>query len=226
VGLLFAFILNHLINIKQEITILDIAVGTGNLLTSIANHLKIQQLTLLGIENNELLVQVAKANADMQYHQIDLFFQDTLQHAFPTVDFVIGDLDNYQYTNDKYQSKLYQLGIRDFSYLAIEKQIQSGHDQTYYVFLISNDFFKNTGNKEMKQVIDEYTDMLGLIILPESMFLDSNKSKSILLLKNKTNQKIATQTLELIHLPSSDNESSFSKALIQLSKWLLNLNRE
>jgi site-specific DNA-methyltransferase (adenine-specific) len=226
IGLLFAFIIKHLANIKQEITILDIVAGTGNLLTTIANHIEVEQLSLLGIENNELLVQVAKANADMQYHHIDLFFQDTLQHIFPTVDFVIGDLDQYQYANDKYQSPLYQLGIRDFSYLAIEKHIQSGHDQTYYLFLIYNDFFRNEGNKEMKQVIDEFTDMLGLIVLPESMFLDSSKSKSILILKHKVDLATVARNLELIHLPSSYDHILFEKAMIQLGEWLMSINHK
>lgn len=221
IALMFAFIIKGIFNNKNELSILDLAVGTGNLLLSIANHIESKEVTLTGIEHNELLIQVAKANADMQYHEIDLFFQDALQHTFLAPDIIIADFDTYEYNNNQYQSKLYQLGVRDFPYLAIEKHLGSGHEGTFHLYLIPNDFFSRPHSQEMKQLMDEYCEMLALIVLPNSMFVDQSKSKSMLLLKNKPTNTKAKRQCEVIHLPSSEHVESFSKVLQYISALLV-----
>lgn len=221
IALLFAFIIKGLFNNQSELSILDLTVGTGNLLLSIANHIESKEVTLTGIEHNELLIQVAKANADMQYHEIDLFFQDALQHTFLTPDMIVADFDSYEYNNNQYQSKLYQLGVRDFSYLAIERHLGSGHEGTFHLYLIPNDFFSKPHSQEMKRLMDEYCEMLAFIVLPNTMFVDPSKSKSILLLKNKPFQTTTKRQCEVIHLPSSEYVESFSKVLQYINALLV-----
>lgn len=221
IALLFAFIIKGLFNNQSELSILDLTVGTGNLLLSIANHIESKEVTLTGIEHNELLIQVAKANADMQYHEIDLFFQDALQHTFLTPDMIVADFDSYEYNNNQYQSKLYQIGVRDFSYLAIERHLGSGHEGTFHLYLIPNDFFSKPHSQEMKRLMDEYCEMLAFIVLPNTMFVDPSKSKSILLLKNKSSSTKAKRQCEVIHLPSSEYVESFSKVLQYINALLV-----
>jgi site-specific DNA-methyltransferase (adenine-specific) len=220
IALLFAFIIKQLMNKRSDINILDVALGTGNLLLSIANHLQTDHIGMVGIENNESLVKLAKANADMQYHNIDIYFQDTLQSTFRNIDFVIGDLDSYLYEDPKYQSYLIDNGVRDFPYLAIENHLKSGYEESYYIFLIPNDFFSKKGNIESKQVIDTYAKMLGLIVLPPAMFVSKEKGKSILILKNKSNDDSINTSLEVFNLPSMSDSELFTSTLTQIGVWL------
>jgi len=220
VGLIFAFIIKHLMRDRAELCILDVTLGTGNLLTTIANHLDINDLTLMGTENDERMVRIAKANADMQDHFVDVFHQDTLQHTFRLPDVILGDLDDYDYISDNYNSFLYAKGIRHFPYLVIEHHLQSGYESSFFMFLISNDFFQRSGNKEIKEAIEEMAHMLGLIVLPETMFVSPEKAKSILLLRKKEEHENTTIPIEVFHLPSSSEIQWFRETMFALGNWL------
>ena len=62
---------------KETITMLDPAVGTGNLLLTVMNLIG-DQVTGAGIELDDLLIQLAAASADLQQQPVALYHQNAL----------------------------------------------------------------------------------------------------------------------------------------------------
>ena len=92
VSFIIGYIIDSYFKNQKEVNILDVEVGTGNMITTISNFIK-NETNLIGVENNKLLVNLCKANCEMQNNEISLYFQDTLTKLIETVDVAIGDLD-------------------------------------------------------------------------------------------------------------------------------------
>ena len=81
IAMVMGYIVIRLVESQNQLTILDPAVGTANLLTTIINQLTAathEKVAAIGIDNDESLLSVADINTTLQRSSVTLMHQDAL----------------------------------------------------------------------------------------------------------------------------------------------------
>lgn len=165
---------------KGKISILDTLLGTSNTLQTISNNLSFDS-ELIGIEKEDYLVKLSQISCNLQNNEMKIYYQDALKDIYDLVDVVVADFNNCKIDETDYSSYLYDLGIRYFPYLVIEKRINNIKDDGYFIFLIDNDFFSADYNQKFKEFLLDKATLMALIVLPQNMVIEGQIGKSILI---------------------------------------------
>jgi site-specific DNA-methyltransferase (adenine-specific) len=221
VGMVMGYLVNKFIN-KPSFRLLDPAVGTGNLLTTVLNQLS-SSVNSIGVDIDDLLLKLAYVNANLQEHPIELFNQDSLEPLFiDPVDAVIADLPVGFYPNDV-RADDYQLKANDgHSYahhLFIEQSVRHTNPGGYLFFVIPNGLFESEQAGQLREFFKENIIVQGLLQLPLNMFNNKNAAKSILVLQKQGEGVTAPKQALLVDLPNLSNAVEMDKILTKLEKW-------
>lgn len=200
---LFSFIIEKLFEGRSlDVSIMDVEVGSGNLLNSISNYVSFNTL-LYGVENNEMMVKICQANCDTQGNDAVIYYQDTLHYINDIVDVVVGDIDSVYVSNNYMPYKI------------INKYLNNLGDDGYFIYLIENDFFSKNEISEFKNEFNGT--FLGLIVLPDELFNTNHVGKSILI---GTNRKMTEVDMMILKLTGLKNKEKFSNEIKELEKWI------
>ncbi|MBM7653155.1 class I SAM-dependent methyltransferase [Neobacillus cucumis] len=221
IGMLFGYLVEKFIK-KPAFRLLDPAVGTGNLLTTVLNHSN-KQISAVGVEIDDILIKLAYVNANLQGHPIQFFNQDSLESLFiEPVDSVIADLPIGYYPNDIRAADYELKSDKGHSYshhLFIEQSVRHTNPGGYLFFLVPNGLFESEQAAALHEYIKEHVYIQGLLQLPTSIFKNKNSAKSILILqKNGEGIQPPKQAL-LVNLPSLSNAYEMDKMLTKMEKW-------
>lgn len=206
IGYLFTFIIQNLFEKEinkekmERISILDINLGTSNLINLIANNLNFESV-LTGIEIDEGYAYVASAFSDLQGNELTVYRNSCLDYMQLSANVIIGDLDCV-YQDGKY-----------LPYEAILKYQNTTVDRSFMIFLVDNDFFNQ---KELVDFKNRFKGtIIGLISLDPSLF--KKKSKSILIISPKKYKQVDTLATML---PPAKDEIKYREALVDIKNWL------
>jgi site-specific DNA-methyltransferase (adenine-specific) len=221
VGMLVGYLVEKFIE-KPSFRLLDPAVGTGNLLTTVVNHSH-KQITSIGVEIDDILIKLAYVNANLQGHPIQFFNQDSLESLFiDPVDAVIADLPVGYYPNDL-RAADYQLKSDDgHSYshhLFIEQSVRHTNPGGYLFFLVPNGLFESDQAPQLHEYIKDHLFIQGLLQLPTSIFKNKSSAKGILILQKKGENIQPPKQALLVNLPSLSNAYEMDKILTKMEKW-------
>jgi len=221
VGMLVGYLVNKFIK-QPEFRLLDPAVGTGNLLTTVLNQLH-REVGSIGVEIDDLLIKLAYVNANLQEHPVQLFNQDSLEPLFiDPVDVVIGDLPVGYYPND-IRAADYQLhpsiGHAYSHHLFIEQSIRHTKPGGYLFFIIPNGLFESEQAAQLHEFFKENIVIQALLQLPTSMFKNKNAAKSILVLQKQGEGVKPPKQALLVDLPSLSNVAEMDNILSKLEIW-------
>lgn len=221
VGLLVGYLVERFIKLSS-FRLLDPAVGTGNLLTTVLNHLN-KKVDAIGVEVDDLLIKLAYVNANLQEHSIQLFNQDSLEPLFiDPVDAVIADLPVGFYPNDV-RAADYQLKAREgHSYahhLFLEQSVRHTMPGGYLFLVIPNGLFESEQAAELHDFIKENVIIQGLLQFPISMFKNKNAAKSILILQKKGEGVTPPKQALLVDLPSLSRANEMDRILSKIEIW-------
>jgi site-specific DNA-methyltransferase (adenine-specific) len=214
----------------QKMTLLDPAIGTGNLLTAVLNHQPDKQLEAFGIDVDDLLVKLAYNNANLQEQALSLFNQDSLSNLFmEPVDVVVSDLPVGYYPNDEnaanYKLKA-SVGHSYAHYLFIEQSLRYTKPGGFLFFLVPNFMFEEEEAKRVNAFIKEEGYIQGMLQLPETMFQNKNHAKSILVLQKKGIGVEPPKEALLVNLPSFSNMQAMEKMMGQINHWFAEKNKQ
>ncbi len=200
------YIIAYLINVyyqnQKEINVLDVEVGTGNLINAVSNFVN-TKTNLFGVENNKLLIDLCKANTEIQNNEISLYFQDVLSTIFEKVDVAVGDLDGYV-KDEKY-----------YPYEIILNYLKNINDNGLFIYLIENDFFSQTQLNDFKTKFKGT--FLGLIVLPSELFNKQHKGKSILIGSPKQFKNFEMMVMQMA---SINDKEKFYNNITELQQWI------
>ena len=221
VGMLVGYLVDRFMD-KPSFRLLDPAVGTGNLLTTVLNHVH-KNISSVGVEIDDILIKLAYVNANLQEHPVQLFNQDSLEPLFiDPVEAVIADLPIGFYPND-IRAADYQLkALEGHSYshhLFIEQSVRHTLPGGYLFFLIPNGLFESEQAPQLHEYIKENLIIQGLLQLPTSMFKNKNSAKSILVLQKKGEGVKPPKQALLVNLPSLSSAVGMDKILSKIEKW-------
>lgn len=226
VSLFVSYLVNKLAGAKDQLTILDPAIGTANLFTAVLNQLTGKQVTGFGIEVDDLLLKLSFVNANLQEHQIELFNQDSLQDLFiDPVDMVVCDLPVGYYPNamsaQKFELKS-ETGHSLAHHLFIEQSFTYTKPGGMLVLLVPNLLFEGDQAKALHDFIKKEGNILGLLQLPSSMFKKKEHAKSVFILqKNGPEVSLPKQAL-LAELPSFSNKKAMEGMIQRIDQWFAN----
>jgi site-specific DNA-methyltransferase (adenine-specific) len=223
VSLFVSYLFNKFTEEKEALTILDPAVGTGNLLTAVLNHAGEKKVQGFGIEVDELLLRLAFVNANLQKHGIEFFNQDSLAPLYiDPVDAVLCDLPVGYYPNELRADDFVLKADSGLSYahhLFIEQSINYTKEGGFLFFLIPNFLFESDQAPKLHAFLKEHVYIQGVLQLPISMFKNEKNAKSIFVLQKKgANVKSPKQAM-LVELPSFTNMQAMENVVSQINRW-------
>lgn len=212
IGIFTAYLVDKLFEPNREIIILDPLVGTGNLLTTIGNHLK-RKTMLIGIENQPEQYGLARVMLDMMDYGDEVYFQDSLIFWNLEADLIVCDFSYDEELDGHY-----------FPYEVIRHHRYNLKPEGYFVGVIYNDFFDKSESETFRKELLVHFDILGLIKLPDSLF--KSIGKSIILFQKKGEETSEEKQFLLADIPSFEEEAPFQKALLKINQWFENILRK
>ncbi|QDQ08143.1 class I SAM-dependent methyltransferase [Bacillus sp. BD59S] len=224
VGMFMSYLFHQFMQGQNEITVLDPAIGTGNLMTTVFNSAK-EGLTMsgFGVEVDEVLIKLALVNANLQKHAIEFFHQDGLAPLYiDPVDAVVSDLPVGYYPNEigasEYKLKADE-GMSYAHHLFIEQSVKHTKEGGYLFFLVPNFIFESDQAPKLHAFIKETCFIQGLLQLPVSMFKNEKNAKSIFVLQKKGPSVTMPKQALLVELPKFSNMKAMEDIMDQLNTW-------
>lgn len=224
IGLMISYFTTKFITDRKNVKILDPAVGTGNLLSTVMNaYGNSVDIQAYGVDVDELLIKLAYIGANLQKQEIEFFYQDSLEPLFiDPVDLVVCDLPVGYYPNDV-QAAEYELNSKNghafAHHLFIEQSIKHTKPGGYLFFLVPNGLFETKEAQELQRFLKEKVYIQGVLQLPLSIFKDKNAAKSILILQKKKEGIKPPSEVLLATLPKLTNKEALDKMMVGVDKW-------
>jgi site-specific DNA-methyltransferase (adenine-specific) len=224
VGMLIGFLVKKFMG-KPSFTLLDPAVGAGNLLLTVLNHLQSEEMKAIGIDVDDLLIKLAYVNANMQMHSVQFFNQDSLEPLYvDPADAVVCDLPVGYYPNDVRAAE-YELSANEghsfAHHLFIEQSVRHTKDGGYLFLIIPNGLFESEQAPKLNEFLKEKVIIQGLLQLPPTMFKTKQLAKSILILQKKGSEVSVPKQALLVKLPSLSNQKAVENILAQIDDWIV-----
>ncbi|MBQ6449193.1 MAG: class I SAM-dependent methyltransferase [Bacillus sp. (in: Bacteria)] len=222
IGILFGYLVQKFY-VKEDLRLLDLAVGTGNLLTTVMNYQQGKNLAAYGVDIDDLLLQLALVNANLQEQQVEFYNQDSLEHLFiDPVDVVVSDLPVGYYPNDVRANEFKVKAENGHTYahhLFIEQSMNYLKPGGYAFFVIPNNLFESEQADKLHEYIKEEVHIQGILQLPETLFKNKQSAKSILILQKKGNNIVAPKQV-LAKVPRLSNMPAMEKVLSEMDTWI------
>ncbi|EUJ33287.1 adenine-specific methyltransferase [Listeria floridensis FSL S10-1187] len=228
IGFILAYLVEKAVEGKKQISVLDPAVGTGNLLTTLVNQLKLHsgdkiEVAATGVEVDDLLISLALVGSDLERVEMTLLHQDGLANLLvDPVDVVISDLPVGYYPDDN-RAEDYELRREDghsyAHFLFIEQGMRYTKPGGYLFFIVPENMFGTEDFAKLDRYIKKYGFLEGIIKLPESLFQSEKARKSILILQKNGEGVKAPKEVLLANLTSLTDPHTTAPILAQIEKW-------
>ncbi|KOP72684.1 DNA methylase [Lysinibacillus sp. FJAT-14745] len=224
-GLLVGYFVEQLFAERLEtekISILDPAVGTGNLLLTVMNLLD-GKIEATGVEVDELLIRIAAATAELTEQPVSLFRQDALQDLLVNpADAVVCDLPVGYYPNEDVALDYELCASEGMSYahhLFIEQSINYTKDGGYLFFLAPTHLFESEQSKQLHKYIQKHAWIQAIIQLPDTMFANKALEKSIVILQKQGKEFKAPKEVLLAKVPNMQNKQALAMFFEKVKMW-------
>lgn len=226
ISYLIAILVNNIINkiSKDEISILDLSVGSGNLLFALFNQIdQTKHFNLTGIDNDDSLISVGSISSEMQDIDVDLIHQDaTAQILKDGFDFVISDLPVGYYPIDEnvknYQTKASK-GHSYVHHLLIEQSINKLNEAGFGLFLVPSNIFETEESRKLLAFIQDNAYLQSIINLPSDLFMNQSARKSLIIIQKHGQNAKQVKKVMLGELPSFKESEQVKKFIAQLVNW-------
>ncbi|MFC5542398.1 class I SAM-dependent methyltransferase [Ureibacillus suwonensis] len=224
-GLLITYFVEQFYEEKLQngmISILDPALGTGNLMFTIMNQLD-GKILAAGVEVDELLIQLASEIAELIEQPIELYHQDALRPLLiEPADLVVCDLPVGYYPNDEV-AKDYELCAKnEMSYahhLYIEQSLRYTKEGGYLIFLIPATLFESGQAEMLHKFLKKHAWIQAVIQLPENIFKSKQHEKSLFILQKKSDQLRPPKEVLLAKVPNMSNKQALSLFFEKIRMW-------
>lgn len=212
---------------QQDIKILDPTVGMGNLLATVVTGLQAAErnVTAFGVENDDLLIELAAVNSEWLQETTQYFHQDALQPLLlEPVDAVIADLPVGYYPNDNRAkefkvSELVKEGHVYAHHLLIEASFKYLKEGAWGMYIVPANLFASEQAKAFTWWFQEEAYLQSFITLPKNLFKNPEAQKAVLLLQKPGGQAKQAQEVLLAQVPSLNDMDKLQKFFQQFSAW-------
>ncbi|MGD9964237.1 MAG: class I SAM-dependent methyltransferase [Candidatus Izemoplasmatales bacterium] len=199
-GIFISYLVNKFYD-KDDLLIFDPLVGTGNLLSGLANNLE-KQVALVGVENDMMFYKLSQALLGMLEYGNDIYYQDILSFNNLESDLSVTDFSGVE------QEKIYDIIKHIYSLLK---------EDSFFISIIDNTFFDDEKIRDFIYEVKDKWHFFGMIVLPESIF--KNNHKSIFILQKIGKNFIKPEKFLVADLPDFSDQTEMVKVINQLNEW-------
>ncbi len=219
IGFILTFLLDNLVTSK-EVTVLEIGSGTGNLAQTILNHSQ-KKLDYLGIEVDDLLIDLSASMADVMESQISFAQGDAVRpQILKESQVIISDLPIGYYPDDAIAQRYQVASHQEHTYahhLLLEQSLKYLEKDGYAIFLAPNNLLTSPQSDLLKKWLQGQAIILAMIALPETLFGAKNMAKSIFVLQKKKDVAQETFVYPLVDLQDAKALQDFTQ---NFKKWV------
>lgn len=228
IGMLLGHIANKLTEDREETTILDPTVGTGNLLFTVMNGME-NPVTAFAVEIDELLVRLAAVVAELLEQPATFLVQDALRPLFiDPVDLVVSDLPVGYYPDDENGLNYALMPEEGHAYahhLFIEQSLNHMKPGGYGLFIIPANLFESEHAPQLHIFLKEKSLIRAVIQLPSALFQSKVHEKSLLILQKPSEQIKSTPEVLLAKVPDMKNKQAMGRFLQDVDEWAIKENK-
>lgn len=224
IGYLMVYLIEQLVTTK-ELRLLDPAVGTGNLLSTVTLNLELagRKVESIGIDIDDLLLKIASLNAEWFEMPLHLFHQDAVQPLLTEpVDVVISDLPIGYYPLDEQVVTFKTHHDNDHSYahhVLIESAMRCLKEDGFGLFLVPANLLSSEQSADLKRWLNEDVYIQAMLQLPSALFKSEHSQKNILVLQNRNNQTQKAKETLIAELPSLRDMDRVKYFFNQFKEW-------
>lgn len=229
IGVLIEYFIEKLSRPDQELELLDLVVGTGNLLGAVMNRLQSsgwKKLHGVGVDNDDTLLAIASIAAQLEEQNIDLIHQDAIGDLpLKPANVVLSDLPVGYYPLDDRVQRFETHAKTGHSYvhhILIERSLEILQPGGVGIFAIPRGLFETKEAQTLLKYIQKTGYLQALLNLPAELFASEKSQKSLLLLQKKGNGAHQAQQVLLGDFPSFKEKKEFSDFLVQIDQWISN----
>lgn len=190
--------------LKKDLVVLDPLLGTGNLLTTFANHTQ-KNVTLIGVDFDQNSCHLASAVFDMLGYGDKVFFQDTMSFRYNDVDAIISDFSGME------TSQVYDI---------IGHHGHNIKEGGFLIAIVDNDSITPEVLIEQAKILSESWKLFGLISLPSQLV--RNQNKSIVIFQKNGEEVITPKSFLLADLPDFTEQNAMEQVISRLNDWFKN----
>lgn len=222
ISLLMGHLLLKLVGDVKDLTLADLTVGTGNLLTAVLNTTESSPAAIYGADVDYNMLELAKMMIDMQDYDAQFFHQSSARAlALPQLDVIIGDLPTSgNLAAADVNSEMASAGCNFLPYLLVENHLQYLAPGGFALYVIGNDFFSQEHAAKFHEIVTKQAQICMLLQLPTSLFKDESHQKSILVLRKKVENDPAVPEVLVGSFPDLSNIEEFRTMLTKVDKWV------
>lgn len=222
IGMLVGHIASKLMADRENSTLLDPTVGTGNLLFTVMNTMD-KEVTASAVEIDELLVRLAAVTAELLKQPVAFHVQDALRPLLiDPVDMTISDLPIGYYPDDDNATNYELMPTEGHAYahhLFIEQSMNHTKPGGYAIFIIPANLFESEQAVYLHPFLKEKTIIRAIIQLPGSLFRSKAHEKSILILQKPFLEKKPSPDVLLAQVPTMTNKQAMARFLQEIDTW-------
>ncbi|KRL79434.1 class I SAM-dependent methyltransferase [Secundilactobacillus paracollinoides] len=229
IGMVMGYLVIRLVEHQQKLVVLDPAVGTANLLTTIMNQLSDathHEISGIGIDNDDSMLAVADINVTLQHAPVELRHQDALGDLLGTsADLVVSDLPIGYYPLDQKVTNFKTRAKEGHSYvhhLLLEQAMQSVKPGGFGIFLVPSQLFQSAEAKTLLGWLQDSAYLQAFLNLPKDLFAANESEKAVLLLQRHGGDAKQAGKVMLGEFPSFKDQDAFSKFMAEIVDWELN----
>ena len=218
IGFILLFLIEQLAA-SNELDVLEIGSGTGNLAATLVNNSQ-KQLDYLGIEIDDLLIDLAASTAEVMDLSVRFLQEDAVRpQILKASDIIISDLPVGFYPNDEI-AKRYQVaspeGHTYAHHLLLEQSLKYLKKDGLALFLAPGNLLTSDQSGLLKNWLKDYADIIAVLTLPDSVFGNPDYTKSIFVLQKQTDHRAETF---LYPLSSLQDQNVLADFIENFQKW-------
>lgn len=224
--------LMHKLLKDEKMEIVDPAVGTGILLFSIISQLKAlnhskDNYQLVGIDNDEEMLNLTDVAAHLNDVDIELYCQDALMPWMcPNADAIVSDLPIGYYPIDENAKNFENQAKKGHSFahlLLIEQIIKNLKPDGYAFLVVPKSILSGKIGADFMPWLTKKVYLKAIVELPDDMFRNKFNQKSILVFQNHGSEAKPSEVL-LTKLDSLKKEQSLVQFNVKLNEWYTKIN--
>ncbi|MGT2951458.1 SAM-dependent methyltransferase [Streptococcus cuniculi] len=218
IGFILTFLLEQLVT-EEQVTVLEIGSGTGNLAQTILNHSQ-KEIDYLGIEVGDLLIDLSASIADVMDSSVHFAQGDAVRpQILKESQVIIGDLPIGYYPDDRIAQRYQVASPNEHTYahhLLMEQSLKYLKQDGYAILLAPNDLLTSPQSPLLKNWLKEHASVVAVMTLPATLFGAQSMAKTIFVLQKQTDVPVETFVYPLTNLQSPEELQAFTE---NFKKW-------
>lgn len=222
IGMLIGHIASKLAVDEHNLTLLDPAAGTGNLLYTVMNAIG-NNVSATAVEIDDVLVRLSAVVAELLEHPVTFYVQDALRPLLvDPVDITVCDLPVGFYPDDENGLNYALMPAEGHAYahhLFIEQSMNHTKPGGHGLFIVPANLFDSEQSTLLHPFLKKQTNIRAVIQLPDSLFKSTTHAKSILVLQKPSSDIVATPDVMLAKVPNMTDKRAMALFLQKIDMW-------